>query len=131
MPPTQGKSPSASTAGVLWEVESVLDVTLPCSATPNIPVPKFYLLAVVWPCSTGGKDATCKLMTYINTTVPVVIDIRTVECIVGRVGSSGGLLTAAVATLPGQSLLKRVTTMTRLEVQWSVYCNFPTLGKNR
>ena len=46
------------------------------------------------PCSTGGKDATRELTTYTETTAQVVIDLRTVECVVGRVrrGNEWGII---------------------------------------
>jgi hypothetical protein len=56
--------------------------------------PTRYLLALVEPCSTGGKDATRELTTYEATTAPIIIDLRTIECVVGRVrrGNEWGII---------------------------------------
>lgn len=45
-------------------------------------------------CSTGSKDTTQELATYTETTALVVIDLRTVECVVGQVrrGSEWGII---------------------------------------
>ncbi|KAF8479460.1 hypothetical protein JB92DRAFT_3043775 [Gautieria morchelliformis] len=48
-------------------------------------MPKCHLLALVMPCSTGGRDATKVVTTYSLTTAPIMIDLCTVECVVGRV----------------------------------------------
>ena len=75
-------------------LEYIIDVILPCTPSLTISSPMRYLLAVVTPCSTGGKDATRELTTYTETTTPVVIDLRTVECVVGRVqrGNQWGIV---------------------------------------
>ena len=43
------------------------------------------ILVVIQSCSSGGKDATCEVTTYLETNIPVVVDLRTVGCVVGRV----------------------------------------------
>ena len=75
-------------------LESIIDVELPCTPRLNISAGTRYLLALVTPCSTGGKDATRELTTYTETTAQVVIDLRTVECVVGRVrrGNEWGII---------------------------------------
>ncbi|KAF8513753.1 hypothetical protein JB92DRAFT_2921698 [Gautieria morchelliformis] len=57
-------------------------------------MPKRHLLALVMPCSTGSRDATKVVTTYSLTTAPIVIDLRTVECVVGRVrrGNEWGIV---------------------------------------
>ncbi|KAF8512809.1 hypothetical protein JB92DRAFT_2926436 [Gautieria morchelliformis] len=57
-------------------------------------MPKRHLLALVMPCSTGGRDATKVVTTYSLTMAPIVIDLRTVECVVGRVrrGNEWGIV---------------------------------------
>ncbi|KAF8487603.1 hypothetical protein JB92DRAFT_2952457 [Gautieria morchelliformis] len=57
-------------------------------------MPKRHLLALVMPCSTGGRGATKVVTTYSLTTAPIVIDLRTVECVVGRVrrGNEWGIV---------------------------------------
>ncbi|KAF8512132.1 hypothetical protein JB92DRAFT_2930362 [Gautieria morchelliformis] len=52
-------------------------------------MPKRHLLALVMPFSTGGRDATKVVTTYSLTTAPIVIDLRTVECMWGIVDRSG------------------------------------------
>ena len=47
------------------------------------------LLAVITPCTTGGKDATKERTVYDHTTTDIVTDLRAVECVVGRVYSRG------------------------------------------
>jgi hypothetical protein len=58
---------------------------LPRTETLNIQSSTRYLLAVIQPCSTRGRDATRELATYVETTMPVVINLCTIECVVGRV----------------------------------------------
>ena len=67
---------------------------MPQSRTLGLEESHRYLLAVIQPCSTAGKDATRQLTTYSETTVPVVVDLRTVECVVGRVnrGNEWGIV---------------------------------------
>jgi hypothetical protein len=67
---------------------------MPWSHTLNLDKVCRYLLVVIQPCSTIGKDATCEVTTYSETTVPVVVDLRTVECVVGPVkrGNEWGIV---------------------------------------
>ena len=76
------------------QLESILDVFLPPTHTLDIMQPKHFLLALVTPCSTRGKDATRDVTTYEEMTRPVIIDIRTIECVVGRVqrGNTWGII---------------------------------------
>ena len=67
------------------QLESILDVFLPPTHTLDIMQPKHFLLALVTLCSTRGKDATCDITTYEDMTRPVIINIRTIECVVGHV----------------------------------------------
>lgn len=46
---------------------------------------KTVLLAVITPCVTSGKDATKTLTTYSQTRTQVVVDLRTISSIIGRV----------------------------------------------
>jgi hypothetical protein len=75
-------------------LECIIDVVLPHTPSLNITSETCYLLALAKPCSTGGKDATRELMTYTETMAQVVIDLRTVECVVGRVwrGNEWGII---------------------------------------
>ncbi|KAF8512114.1 hypothetical protein JB92DRAFT_2830908 [Gautieria morchelliformis] len=57
------------------------------SLLPPVPVPNE--VAVVQPCSTGGKDATSEVTTYTETRVSVVINLRTMECVIGSVKRGG------------------------------------------
>jgi hypothetical protein len=72
----------------------IIDVVMPWSRTLNLDKVCRYLLTVIQPCSTSGKDATREVTTYSETTVPVVVDLRTVECVVGRVkqGNEWGIV---------------------------------------
>jgi hypothetical protein len=75
-------------------LECIIDTVLPHTETFNIQSSTRYLLAVIQPCSTRGRDATRELTTYAETTTPVVIDLRTIECVVGRVrrGNEWGIV---------------------------------------
>ena len=55
---------------------------MPQSRTHDLKEAHQYLLAVIQLCSTDGKDATHELTTYLETTVPVVVDMHMVECVV-------------------------------------------------
>jgi hypothetical protein len=90
----RGRNPTQVRQIFYGQLECILDVTLPVSRTPLIPTATRFLLAVVRPCLTGGKDATREVTMYAATTVPVVIDIRTVENVVGRVrrGNEWGIV---------------------------------------
>jgi hypothetical protein len=72
----------------------IINVVMPQSRTLVLEESRRYLLAVIQPCSTAGKDATRQLMTYSETTVPVVVDLHTVECVVGCVnrGNEWGIV---------------------------------------
>ena len=76
------------------QLHSILDVILPASQTLGLTQPTRHLLALVEPCSTGGKDATRGLAIYEAMTAPIIIDLRTVECVVGRVkrGNEWGII---------------------------------------
>ena len=50
---------------------------------------RFFLLAVITPCSTGGQDAAKCYTTYSNTTAQIVTDLQAVQCVVGRVQNRG------------------------------------------
>ena len=67
----------------------ILDLTILRSREINPHAPKHYLLALVEPCSTQGRDATRELTRYSQTTTKIVIDIRAIECVVGRVARGG------------------------------------------
>jgi hypothetical protein len=43
------------------------------------------LLAVITPCKTNGEDATQKVLSYDKTTTQIVVDLQSVECVIGRV----------------------------------------------
>ncbi|KAI0364415.1 hypothetical protein BV20DRAFT_956208 [Pilatotrama ljubarskyi] len=47
------------------------------------------LLALITPCNTRGCDGTRSLALYKDTLAPVVVDLRTVQAVVGRVKSRG------------------------------------------
>jgi|SRR6266545_1949907 len=49
----------------------------------------FFLLAVITPCSTGGRDAVQDYTTYSDITTQIVTDLRAVQCVVERVKSRG------------------------------------------
>jgi hypothetical protein len=76
------------------KLECILDIVLPRAPRINIMTPKHHLLALVTPCSTGGQDATKVVTMYSVTTAPIVVDLRTVECVVGRVkrGNEWGIV---------------------------------------
>ena len=46
---------------------------------------KRLLLALLTPSSTNGKDATKKVVTYVETTTQIVTDLQAVSCVVGRI----------------------------------------------
>jgi hypothetical protein len=75
-------------------LQSIVDVVLPPAATLNIQSSTRHLLAIIQPCSTRGRDATRELTTYVEMTAPVVIDVRTIECVVGRIqrGNEWGIV---------------------------------------
>ena len=53
---------------------------MPRSRILNLDEACRHILAVIQPCSPGGRDAICEVTTYSEATVPVVVDLRTVEC---------------------------------------------------
>ncbi|KAF8527740.1 hypothetical protein JB92DRAFT_3139754 [Gautieria morchelliformis] len=57
------------------------------SLLPPVPVPNE--VAVVQPCSTGGRDATSEVTTYTETRVSVVINLCTMECVIGSMKRGG------------------------------------------
>ena len=76
------------------QLDCILDIELPASHTLNLVQPTRFLLAVVTPCSTGGHDAMHEVTTYSNMTALIVIDLCTVECVVGQVwhGNEWGII---------------------------------------
>jgi hypothetical protein len=46
---------------------------------------KHYLLAVITPCKTDGKDATKVVTEYTVSTATIVTDLQAVQCAIGRV----------------------------------------------
>jgi hypothetical protein len=72
----------------------MIDVIMPRSHTINLNKVCCYLLVVLQPCSTHGKDATREVTTCSESTIPVVVDLHTVECVVGRVkrGDEWGII---------------------------------------
>ena len=74
------------------QLQCIIDVVLPSSDILNITQPQRFLLALIEPCSTQGRDATRELTTYMATTAQIVIDLRTIEwCVVGR-GNEWGIV---------------------------------------
>ncbi len=49
----------------------------------------FFFLAVITPCSTGGRDAAQGYITYSDTTTQIVTDLQAVQYVVGRIKSRG------------------------------------------
>lgn len=52
---------------------------------PPIPISGSILLACIQPCITNGKDATQELTSYRRMSTTIFVDLKTVECVVGRV----------------------------------------------
>jgi hypothetical protein len=52
------------------------------------------LLAVIRPCSTRNEDATTSVVEYEGYTTPIVTDLQTVQCVIGRVrrGKKWGII---------------------------------------
>ncbi|KAJ7621835.1 hypothetical protein B0H17DRAFT_1290387 [Mycena rosella] len=50
---------------------------------------KTRLLAVITPCSTGGKDATEEIVSYDRMTTQIVTDLQTISSVVGRIKTRG------------------------------------------
>jgi hypothetical protein len=61
---------------------------MPQSHTLDLEESHRYLLAVIQRCCMAGKDVTHDLTMYLETTVLVIVDLRTVECVVGHVNHS-------------------------------------------
>jgi len=63
----------------------------------NLPVDTFWgsfsgttrLLAMLTPCKTLGKDAANEKTSYTHMTKPIIIDLRTIVAVVGRVETRG------------------------------------------
>lgn len=52
------------------------------------------LLAVIRPCATRNEDATTSIVEYEGYTTPIVTDLQTVQCVIGRVrrGKKWGII---------------------------------------
>lgn len=76
------------------QLHCIIDVILPVSRALALTEPKRHLLALVEPSSTRGKDATREVTTYEATTAPVIVDLRTIENVIGRVkrGNEWGII---------------------------------------
>ena len=46
-----------------------------------------WLLALVTPCNTGGRDAIQELTTYSSQAASVITDVRSIHAVIGRVHS--------------------------------------------
>lgn len=46
---------------------------------------KFFLLAYITPCSTDGQDAVLEPTLYNSMTTEIIVDLRSVQCVVGRI----------------------------------------------
>ncbi|KAI0628285.1 hypothetical protein C8Q77DRAFT_1068240 [Trametes polyzona] len=71
-----------------------LQAVLECALPPLDPMWKGYagstlLLAYIKPCKTDGRDATESLVFYKDYSAPIVVDIRSVQAVVGRVKTRG------------------------------------------
>ncbi|KAF8599003.1 hypothetical protein BDV93DRAFT_560783 [Ceratobasidium sp. AG-I] len=53
---------------------------------------KFLLLARLLPCDTQGRDATHhdEIVRYDNTLTPIMVDLRTIEAVIGRIERANG-----------------------------------------
>lgn len=72
------------------QLMQVLVCTLPVHACFEQYGGKTHLLAVVTPCQTHGKDAQKEVVRYsLPLLKPVVIDVRAIKALVGRVESRG------------------------------------------
>ena len=47
-----------------------------------------WLLALVTPCNTGGRDAIQELTTYSSQAASVITDVRSIRAVIGRVHCS-------------------------------------------
>jgi hypothetical protein len=76
------------------KLECIIDIVVPHAPCINIMTPKHHLLALVTPCATGSQDATKVVTTHSVTTAPIVVDLRMVESVVGRVkrGNEWGIV---------------------------------------
>jgi hypothetical protein len=76
------------------QLQYILECSLPRSSKLGLPKSKRFLLAVIVPCITEGKDATCELTTYGRVSTSIVIDLQTIGCVVGRVkrGKTWGIV---------------------------------------
>jgi len=63
----------------------ILQCTLPDKTIWKDFQNKTILLAVIKPCRTNGKDAAKEMTEYSDYSTPIVTDLRTVQCVVGRV----------------------------------------------
>jgi hypothetical protein len=67
------------------QLQYILECDLLHHAELGIPDRHKYLLAVVVPCITNGKDATREATMYNTTSTAIVIDLQVIGCVVGRV----------------------------------------------
>ena len=75
-------------------LESIWDLVLPASHTLHLTQPTQFLLALVMPCSTRGKDVTKEVTTYHSMMTSIIINLRVVECVVGHMkhGNDWGII---------------------------------------
>ncbi|KAF8493835.1 hypothetical protein BU17DRAFT_59563 [Hysterangium stoloniferum] len=67
------------------QIHYIISLKLSSCAELNIPDTPCSLLARISPCITNGKDATESLTSYNRTSTEIFIDLRTINCVVGRV----------------------------------------------
>ena len=69
-------------------------MALPSSSALNLTKPQHFFLRLVEPCPTLGRDATLELTTNTTSTAQIVIDLLTIDCVVGRVkrGNEWGIV---------------------------------------
>jgi hypothetical protein len=73
-------------------VEKVIQCQLPDDpATFGDFSGKLRLFAYITPCKTDGKDASQELTFYHNETAPIITDLTTIQAVVGRVQTTGGM----------------------------------------
>ncbi|KAJ6559294.1 hypothetical protein B0H10DRAFT_1665653, partial [Mycena sp. CBHHK59/15] len=71
-------------------LEEILVHQLPAGKLWGAFLGQTCLLAVIIPCSMGGKDATQQILSYNWTTAAIVMDIQAVSAVVGRIKTRGG-----------------------------------------
>ncbi|KAI0071734.1 hypothetical protein K474DRAFT_1606422, partial [Panus rudis PR-1116 ss-1] len=67
------------------QLQRIIQCDIPDDASWNNLKGKTFLYAAVVPFRTNGRDATKEITTYSTTNAPIILDLRQIENVVGRV----------------------------------------------